>query len=221
MKTLTIGIVLAMAGTAYADQCEWVDAKVAAKADKLLANHPKVIAFCEPCGETAPGAPEVASRIEVGVPDPGYKDVRINGSPVDLAYTYVQTSPGLYRNLALLSGCEASGVSPSLKIADATPNGVLITADTAEAPPPPVQAAAVQAAPPPPQIVLTLPSGPPAPAPPPQIVVVQTRATYPWAMIALAGLTGFGATLFAVLTLAALRRHRRAMRPRASELSVK
>jgi hypothetical protein len=47
---------------------------------------------------------------------------------------------------------------------------------------------------------------------------VETRPTFPWALIALAGVTGFGATLFGVLTIAALRRQRRAMRPRATEL---
>jgi hypothetical protein len=212
MKTLTIGIVLAMAGTAYADQCAWIDAKVAAKAEKLLAHHPKVISFCEPCGEKAPGAPETANTIEVHSPSAGYKEVRINGRDVDLAYTFVETSPRTYRNLAMLAGCEVSDVSASLDVDDETPNGVLITADPAPMP---------QAAPPPPAqppIVLTLPTTQPAPAPAPQIVVLETRTAYPWAMIALAGLTGFGATLFGVLSIAALRRHRRALRPRAAEL---
>jgi hypothetical protein len=210
MKTLTLTIVLAMAGTAYADQCAWIDAKTATKAKQLVEAHPKVIAFCEPCGEKAPGIPEAATRLEIGSPDAGYKELRINGEGVDLAYTYVQTSPGTYRNLAMLAGCEASDISPSLQVADETPNGVLIT--PAEDPPPP-----------PPQVVqplvLTLPTAaPPPPPPPPQIVVVETRAAFPWAMIALAGITGFGATLFGVLTLAALRRHRRGMRPRATDL---
>ena len=213
MKTLTIGIVLAMAGTAYADQCAWIDAKAAAKAEKLLANQPKVIEFCEPCGDKAPGAPETASSVEVVTPSSGYKEVQINGRGVDLAYTYVQTSPRTYKNLAKLAGCEAFDVSPSLDIEDETPNGVLITADPTPIP---------QAAPPPPPaqppIVLTLPTTTPAPAPAPQIVVLETRPAYPWAMIALAGLTGFGATLFGVLTIATLRRQRRSLRPRATEL---
>ncbi|HUS31693.1 MAG TPA: hypothetical protein VMZ53_24495 [Kofleriaceae bacterium] len=210
MKTLAITMVLAMAGTAYADQCAWIDAKAATKAKKIVESHPKVIAFCEPCGEKAPGIPEAATSVEIGTPDGGFKELQINGTGVDLAYTYVQMSPGLYRNLAMLAGCEVTDVSPSLKIADETPNGVLITADPA--PPPPV--VEPQLAPPPP-IVLTLPTA--APPPPPQIVVLETRPAFPWAMIALAGMTGFGATLFAVLAIATLRR-RRAMRPRATEL---
>jgi hypothetical protein len=210
MKILTVSIVLAMAGTAYADQCEWIDAKVAAKAKLLVEGHPKVIAFCELCGDKAPGLPEAATRVEIGTPNPGYKDVRINGTPVDLAYTYVQTSPGTYKNLALLSGCEATGVSPSLKVADETPNGVLITPDDLPTTPPTPPPQAAQ------PMVLTLPTVTQATTP--QIVVVETRPAFPWAMIALAGITGFGATLFGVLTIAALRRKRRAMRPRATEL---
>ena len=213
MKTLTITIVLAMAGTAYADQCEWNDAKIAAKAKKLVEAHPKVIAFCEPCGEKAPGIPEAVTSVEIGTPNPGYKDVRINGKPVDLAYTFIQTSPGTYRNLAMMAGCAASDVSPSLKVADETPNGILITPAEEPSPPPP------QVVEPPRPLVLTLPTAAPPPAaPPPQIVVVETRPAFPWAMIALAGITGFGATLFSVLTIATLRRHRRGMRPRAADL---
>jgi hypothetical protein len=209
MKTLAVTIVLAMAGTAYADQCAWIDAKTATKAKQLIEKHPKVIAFCEPCGEKAPGIPEAATRVEIGTPDAGFKEVRINGEGVDLAYTYVQTSPGTYRNLAMLAGCEASDVSPSLQVADETPNGVLIT-PAEDPPPPPTQ----QLQP----LVLTLPTAAPPPPPPPQIVVVETRAAFPWAIIAFAGITGFGATLFGVLALAALRRHRRGMRPRAADL---
>jgi len=178
MKILTVSIVLAMAGTAYADQCEWIDAKVAAKAKLLVEGHPKVIAFCELCGDKAPGLPEAATRVE--------------------------------KNLALLSGCEATGVSPSLKVADETPNGVLITPDDLPTTPPTPPPQAAQ------PMVLTLPTVTQATTP--QIVVVETRPAFPWAMIALAGITGFGATLFGVLTIAALRRKRRAMRPRATEL---
>ena len=216
MKTLTITIVLALAGTAYADQCEWIDAKVAAKAQKQLASHPKVIAFCEPCGEKAPGTPEVAASVELGTPEAGYKDVRINGNPVDLAYTFVQTSPGTYKNLAMLAGCEATGVSRTLQVADETPNGVLITPDdpAPEPPPPPPQPAFD---PQPLPLNLTIPAAMPPP-PPPQVVIVETRPAFPWAMAALALVTGFGATLSGVLVVDALRRRRRAMRPRAVEL---
>lgn len=213
MKTLTISIVLAMAGTAYADQCQWVQPNIAAKAKKALANHPKVLQFCEPCGDKAPGVPETADRIELVTPDPGYREMSINGESVDLAYTYVRTAPHTYENLGMLVDCDMMKEgTATLYVEDATPNGVLITP---AAPVPQQQPAPVQ-----PPMVLTLPTAAPSPPPPPppQIVVVETRPAFPWAMIALAGVTGFGATLFGVLTIAALRRQRRAMRPRASEL---
>jgi hypothetical protein len=210
MKTLSITIVLALAGTAYADQCEWIDAKVAAKAQKQLASHPKVIAFCEPCGEKAPGLPEVVSSVQVSTADYGRASFAINGTDVDLAYTFVQTSPGTYTNLAKLAGCEATGVSRTLKVADETPNGVLITPDDPPPAPPPQPAFEPQPLP----LNLTIPAA----TPPPQIVVLETRPAFPWAMAALALVTGFGATLAGVLAVDAVRRRRRPMRARAAEL---
>lgn len=212
MKTLILSIVLATAGTAYADQCQWVPPAIAAKAQKHLANHPKVLQFCEPCGDKAPGLPQTVERIELVTPERGYKEMYINGESVDLAYTYVQTAPSTYSNLGMLVDCDMMDGTETLTVADETPNGVLITPSADPPPPPP----AVEPAQP---LVLTLPmAAPPPPAPPPQIVVVETHPTFPWALIALAGVTGFLATLFGVFTVAALRRHRRGMRPRASEL---
>ena len=213
MKTLTISIVLAVAGgTAYADQCEWVEPGVAAKAQQALANQPKVIAFCEPCGDKAPGVPEVASNVSLATPGAGYKEVWINGLGRDLAYTFVQTSPAHYQNLAKLAGCEATGVSPSLTVGDESRDGVLITASTTPVPTPPH---AVET-----PVIRSLSVIEPTPAPPLQIVVVQIQQQLPWLAIVLAGVSGFAASLAGVIAFAAARRRKRAMHPRAMNLPL-
>jgi hypothetical protein len=196
MKTWMLSLALVIApAVAHADQCEWIDPDVAERAQQLLAAHPKVIAFCEPCGDKAPGIPAVAESVELGD-----HDIRLDGRAIDLAYTFVQTSPTRYENLALLSGCEAHDVSPALKVADETANGVLIVADAEPAP----------AATP------TVPQ-----AAPPHVFVfsTHTRETLPWLTIALAGVASFTMSLAGILVFARARR-RRAMKPRATNLPL-
>ena len=60
----------------------------------------------------------------------GPGEVRFNGEAIDLAYTYVQTSPRRYDNLAVLVNCPTVGVSPSLRVEEATDRGVLIVPPT-------------------------------------------------------------------------------------------
>jgi hypothetical protein len=182
---------------ARADQCQLVDADVAARAVAALANHPKVIQFCEPCGDKAPGEVAVASRVEKERDTSGDYQIVIDRREVDLAYTYVQTGPNKFENVAELAGCPTSGVSPSLKVDDATPTGVLITADAT-----PVQVAA--------------PPPPPPPAPPPTITYVYEQASLDWLPILLACSATSG--LWMLGTLLLVRRRRIAMRPRAVAL---
>lgn len=198
MKWLIPISLAVLGGTAHADQCQVLDAAQAYKAASILAGAPHVIDFCEPCGDQVPGIPEVAHRVEVV--GTGTHELAINGRTVDLAYTYVQTSPRQYTNLAALAGCEATGVSPTLAVADETRSGVLITAsDTPVAKP---------------HVVRPGIAPPPAPA---VYVYSTTRHEIPWLAIAFAAGGGVicGATW--MLLLVATRR-RRAMRPRAVEL---
>lgn len=221
MKTWTLSLaaaassLLLSAQSARADQCAWNDEAHAAKAEAILAKHPKVIAYCEPCGDKAPGEPVIAREVSVATPQDAYREVSINGQAVDLAYTFVQVSSTKYKNLAKMVGCPASGVSSSLKVADETPTGVLIT--PTEPPPPPPE--------PPTQIEPLVPpmviAAPPPPAPPPNVSYYNTtvEANVSWFVVALAGCAGFlsgAAMTFAGMTI----RRRRAMRPRASDLPV-
>ena len=210
MKAWLIPISLGLlAGTARADQCAWIDAGVAAKARTIVERAPKVIDFCEPCGDKAPGEPHAVRATEVTAADGDFKELRVNGAAVDLAYVFVQTDATHYRNLAALAGCPATGVSPSLEIAAETPHGVLITADDGVLPPPPPIVAA-------PELPPAVTPAPP-PAPPAVYIYTSTTREVAWLPIALAGMGGLVTGAALVLLLVALRR-RRAMRPRAAEL---
>lgn len=214
MKSLTILLALGgLAGTAHADQCEWVSEAQAAKATAILANKPKLIAFCEPCGDAAPGEPFVPKTIERAAVGDGYQAVSIDGRSYDLAYTFAKTTDTHYENLAVLAGCPAEGVSPSLRIEAETPSGVMITADDHR---PPAQAVPAVDEPPPPATERLVIAAPPSS---PQTIVYSTTYTLSisWLAVAIAGAGGFFAGAMTMLGAIALRR-RRAMRPRATDL---
>ena len=99
---------LLLAGrVAYAEPCP--DPAVTRQ---ILVEHPTIVAFCEPCGDRVPGEP-----------------LPYRGEDVDPRYTYVQTGSGRFDNVAALAGCPAPGVSPGLRVEEATADGVLIVAD--------------------------------------------------------------------------------------------
>lgn len=202
-----------LGGTARADQCQWIDDAAASKARAILEASPKLLAFCEPCGDQVPGVPEVASRVEVRTPAPGHRELFVNGSArgIDLAYTYVQTSPRQYANLAVLAGCHASDVSPTLAVSEETPSGVLITASDA----PVTMQPAVTKAPAPAPMTPAAASG----WAPSFGLHVHTTTVHavPWLVIALAASGGaLSGAMLALVVVAA--RRRRAMHPRAVEL---
>jgi hypothetical protein len=139
---LVAGLGLVSARAARADQCQVLeDRDVAERAARLLAQPRTTIAtLCEPCGELAPGSPELVRSPTVRRQAGGWV-VAVGGQDLDLAYTYVQTSPSQFANLAALAGCPAHGVSLSLQVDGATATGVLIRADSSIAPAtPPVSA---------------------------------------------------------------------------------
>jgi hypothetical protein len=226
MKTWTLslaaaaGSLLLSTQNARADQCAWNDEAHAAKAEAILAKHPKVIAYCEPCGDKAPGEPFIARDVTVATPQDAYREVSINGQPVDLAYTFVQVSSTKYKNLAKMVGCPASGVSSSLEVADETPTGVLIT-PTEPPPPPPEQPAKPLPDPIEPLVPQMVIAAPTPPAPPPIVSYYNTtvEANVGWFTVALAGCAGFLAGLACAASAVALRR-RRAMKPRAHDLPI-
>jgi len=189
MKLLAASLVIAAARIAHADQCANVSLEMATHARNLIADHPMVVMFCEPCGDRVPGEPQ-----EMGSVSSGPGEVRFNGEAIDLAYTYVQTSPRRYDNLAVLVNCPTVGVSPSLRVEEATDRGVLIVPDSS----------APVVLPPPPESAV-----PPVELAPAVIVQATTTTGLGWGEIA----AGCGAT--SLLWIGALRlRRRRAHRPR-------
>jgi hypothetical protein len=203
MKSWTLPLLLAMAALpsiAHADQCQLIDDEVANRALAALKGHPKVIQFCEPCGDKAPGEPIVADRVAKTRGTTADYEITIDRREVDLAYTYVQTGPSRFENVAALSGCPTSGVSPSLRVDDSTPSAVMIQAD------------------PTPVTHVQLPASEPAPQPPEVTYIVQVK-TEPtnWLLIlaACAAMTG----LWTLAAIIFLRRRRVAeMKPRAVNL---
>ena len=190
----------AWAATARADQCAVLDDATAARAVEALRRYPDIESLCEPCGDVAPAPPALATRAEAQRTSGGV-EVLVDGRPVDLAYTYVKTSSHRYENLAALVACPTTGVSPSLAIDDATSTGVLIHASRAPVgQPDPIPERAAPA---------------PLPAPAIYVVTSTSQTGVGWgAMVAACGMT----TALWWLGATGLRRRRRAMRPRATEL---
>ncbi|MEZ4364264.1 MAG: hypothetical protein R3B48_29080 [Kofleriaceae bacterium] len=209
MKTgtwyLALGVSAAIASSsarARADQCAFLpDRAMADRAGNALRGS-MMVSFCEPCDDVAPGVPEPVGRVEVVRSGAGWS-VEVDGRELDLAYTFVRISADSFANLAMLAGCPAQAVSPSLKIEEATRSGVLITASGA-APAAPPQARARPAAAPTPSYEWR--PAPPSPAAPSWL-----------AAQGLVFLLGAGAS---ALTLGAVLRHRRRLRhvPRAVAL---
>ena len=213
MKSLTIPLALAASRRRHRPRrsMRMGQRAPATKAAAILAKKPKVIEFCEPCGDKVPGSPFVPTTIERAAVGDGYQAVSIDGHSRDLAYTYVKTSDDHYENLAVLAGCPAEGVSPRLTIEAETPNGVMITADDHDVPlveQPPVDLAIAAVA---------MPEPPPPPGP--QTIVYSTTYTQSisWLAVAVAGVGGVFAGAMTMLGAIAMRR-RRAMKPRATDL---
>jgi hypothetical protein len=103
----TLAATLLAANVAHAEPCQ-TDPMLTRQ---IVVEHPMMVSFCEPCGDRVPGEPQ-----------------HYSGGAFEPAYTYVQTSSGRYDNVAVLSGCPAAGVSPSLRVEEAA-DGVLIVPD--------------------------------------------------------------------------------------------
>ena len=124
-STLLISLAsLAIARPALADQCSYVEKATADAAKDRLLKAGTVIPFCEPCGETAPGAPDKVEVVEVKKEGGNHWQVYMNGHGIDLAYIYVPTPKDTWRNLGIALNCGASDVSPVItKDGTLPPNG--------------------------------------------------------------------------------------------------
>ena len=96
----------------HADQAAWISKKDADAGAAVIVVGQELRGYCAPCGDRAYTARNVAS-VNVGQPDPGYWEVRVNGRGVDLAYEYV-LSNGHWTNVATAVGLKVSGVPAEL-----------------------------------------------------------------------------------------------------------
>lgn len=194
MKALLAILALVIPATAYADQCELVDDTVATSAIATLHGHPKVVEYCEPCGDKAPGVPHTIEHVAKQRGTDGEYSVTLDKREVDLAYEYVQTAPSTYENIALLAGCPTSGVAPSLTVSDASDTGVLIMPHS--------------------EPIVMMPTPPPAPT---TTIIVQTDRVNLWLIVG-ACIASSGLWALAAIMILRRRRSMEAMRPRAVHL---
>ena len=178
-----------LASVARADQCQLVDSGTAVRALQLLHDGPNVLTYCEPCGDRAPGEPVRAARAGAERDAMGSYQVVIDRREVDLAYTYVQTGPERFDNLAKLAGCPTSGVSPTLAVTAPLPSD---------------------------QAILIQPPPRREPAPAPTTVVISQRPSV--GFVSLVGTCLVTSAVCTLGLFFALRRRRLAMRPRAINL---
>ena len=148
MRTLSLlaaGAIVAAASPARADQCAVNPKPVVDNAATLVQKGARVLEFCEPCGDGAPGAPYIVRSVVV-------RDGKmfVDGELMDLAYLFVETG-GEFANVGLRAQCGAVGVSRAIR--NGRPTGPI----DAKAP----------ATPTPPGPRPPLPPGPPAPPSPP------------------------------------------------------
>jgi hypothetical protein len=206
MKTLLVTVaVLLVPAAAHADQCQLLDVQITERVSKLVDTRARFATLCEPCGETVPGVPFVPTAIDVS------DQLLLDGRGHDLAYTYMQTGPTKFENLAMLVGCPVNGVSPSLRVEEETPDGVMITADSS-----PVR----RYVEPEPEPALEVAAAPPSPPPLPTYYSTTIIYAVPWvAIAAVAGGAGFLLGVIATLLAVGLRR-RRAMTPRAAQMKL-
>ena len=111
-----LAVVISSAGLARADQCQLVDSGTALRAMQLLGDHPYVLKYCEPCVDRAPGPVARATSVATERDRAGSYQVVMNEHEIDLAYTFVQTGPDEFENLAKLASCPTSGVTGKLAV---------------------------------------------------------------------------------------------------------
>jgi hypothetical protein len=118
-KILTITLFLfglSVLQIAHADQCAYINKKEVNKALALLKIESKYIEFCEPCGDKdfrqfQQKNLNTIDTLKVDKVDEKQWEISLNGSPIDLAYTYLKQNDQKFWNVSKLSGCESDSVT--------------------------------------------------------------------------------------------------------------
>lgn len=120
MKALLFTIATLFSINAMADQCLGLTREEAERAALLLQKGSVITSYCEPCnsnGGLKDGKVSVVNKVKletVSVGKQSYVQVKVNGTGIDLAYTFLQVAPNRSVNLAKAIDCssvDASSVS--------------------------------------------------------------------------------------------------------------
>jgi len=118
----TIALAIAIPVTAFADQYAWNDRAVAIKGAAILKKGLRIIEYCEPCKGGHRNKPVKIStkttvrRAHTRYTAANFYEVVVNGEAVDLAYIFVEITPGsnTFANAATLLGLKPHLVSAQL-----------------------------------------------------------------------------------------------------------
>lgn len=96
--------------TAFADQAAYITKAEAEKAVALLKGKKQIKHHCAPCDDKSIETEDIQT---VEISKTGYQDyweVKVNGKGVDLAYIYLETKKGKWKNVAIELDIGVSGV---------------------------------------------------------------------------------------------------------------
>lgn len=101
-----------LTNTVWADQCALISADQAGKALDFLEPGGAIVEFCEPCGDKDFYSKPEQTITNIQAQQEGeYWAVKVNGTGLDLAYTFVRNAEGSYLNLSKLANCPSDDVS--------------------------------------------------------------------------------------------------------------
>ena len=112
-KKLALALFVCLISNAtLADQCQLISPEQAGKALNFLKPGGTIVEFCEPCGdEDFYSKPQQIINNIQAVLEKEYWSVKVNGTGVDLAYTFVRNAEGSFLNVSKLADCPSDDVS--------------------------------------------------------------------------------------------------------------
>lgn len=109
---LSLCLTFGLSSAALADQCSYITKEQSLKAIARLNVGQTIYEFCEPCGDKIPTALSIKELSAGTVGYENYWGVNVNGSNIDLAYTFIDAGINNQKiNLAAVVGCPAASVS--------------------------------------------------------------------------------------------------------------
>lgn len=101
----------------FADQAAYITERNAVRASDLLRKQYDLVHFCNPCSD-AEQKHEVIQTVSYNhTGHENYFEVKVNGKAVDLAYIYIQTPDGRWKNVARHLGIRVRDVPTHIKYA--------------------------------------------------------------------------------------------------------